>query len=259
MNNSATTNHQRGARDNNNRFAVGQRWSALLGGGVLAVYGLSRRSPLGLALAASGGALVFAGANVNQGKRTSPSTTSVIINASPQEVYNFWRNLENLPRFMRHLESVTVQDEHRSRWTVVGPMGARVRWTAEIINEQPGQSISWRSIPGSEIEVNGTVNFRPAPGNRGTMVEASVRYGSAAGKMGRIISKMFGKDPQFLMEQDLRRLKALMETGEIPTIDGQTHGPRAFTAAVARMVNPDDAYPRGVPMRELVNAERRVS
>jgi uncharacterized membrane protein len=258
MNYSATT-HMRGARGSNDRSVAGQRWGALLGGGALAVYGLSRRSPLGLALAASGGALLLAGANVARSRSYPRANASVIINASPEEVYRFWRDFENLPGFMRHLDSVNVLDDRRSQWTAIGPMGVRVRWTAEIINDQPNRSISWRSTPGSEIEVHGTVYFRPAIAGRGTIVEADISYGTPVGNMGRSLMKIVGKDPRFLMEQDLRRLKALMEAGELPTTEGQPHGPRGVMTGVARVMDPDQPYRRDVSMRELVERKRRAS
>jgi len=119
--------------------------------------------------------------------------------------------------------------------------------------------IAWRSLPGSEIDVEGSVEFRPAPGNRGTLVTASVRYLPPAGKLGNIVAKLFGKDPNFLMRQDLRRFKALVETGEIPTTIGQTHGPRDLSTGVMRIVDPDQSIRGESRISELVTAQRRAS
>jgi uncharacterized membrane protein len=210
-------------------------------------------------MAAAGGALAY---------QTYPSTSAqtgrdfarstLLVNATPEQVFSFWRNFENLPRFMRHLKSVTDLGGNRSQWTAYGPAGSTVEWTAEIVAETPGQLIAWRSLEGSVIQLDGSIEFRRAPAGRGTFIDATIQYRSPAGALGTTVTKLFGKDPGFLMEQDLRRFKALIETGEIPTVDGQPHGPRSTTAAVARALDPD------MPMRkqmetETTTAGRRVS
>jgi uncharacterized membrane protein len=221
------------------RTVTWERWSVMIAGGALAVYGLTRRSPLGLALAAGGGALAYVGTRPNFLQREFFAQSSVLVNTSPEEAYRFWRNFENLPRFMHHLESVEVTGDRRSQWTAIGPLGARISWNAEIVSERENDSITWRSLPGSDINIDGAVEFRRAPGDRGTFIETWMHFSPPAGAAGRVVAKIFGKDPSFLVEQDLRRFKALMEAGEIPTTEGQPHGPRDMMTAAARMFDPD--------------------
>ena len=246
------------ARGGSTRSLDVQRWGALIGGAALALYGLSRRSPLGMAIAAGGGALALAGARPNA-RREPIARSSVQVNCSPEKAYQFWRNFENLPRFMHHLESVRVTGDNRSEWVAIGPMNSRVKWNAEIVNERDNELIVWRSLPGSEVSVEGSVEFRRASGDRGTVMDVMTTYRPPAGAVGRAVAKMFGKDPSFLMRQDLRRFKALIETGEIPTVEGQTHGPRDVMTAAARMVDPDRPLPRGASMTEVAAARRRAS
>jgi len=235
------------------------RWSAVLGGSALAIYGITRRSPGGMALATAGGVVAYLGAKSNSLQREPISWSSVLLNCSPREAYRFWRDLENLPRFMRHLESVSLLDGNRSRWIAIGPLGKKVQWDAEIVNEREGELITWRSLPGSDIEVDGFVQFRPANANRGTVLFAKIQYRTPKGAAGVALAKLLGKDPNFLMRQDLRRLKALIETGEIPTIEGQTHGPRSAVAAAARVIDPDQPIRGDVGLGELFRAKRRVA
>jgi uncharacterized membrane protein len=236
-----------------------KRLGALITGGSIALYGLSRRSRGGIALAAAGGWLAYSGA-----KENIPSEiiahSSMIINASQQEVYRFWRDFENLPRFMNHLENVKVTGERRSRWIALGPLGTRIAWDAEIISERATEEIKWRSLPGSDVEVDGVVRFRPATGNRGTLIEVISVVIPPAGELGRAVAKVFGKDPSFMMRQDLRRLKALMEAGEIPTVEGQTHGPRSAKVAALRMLDPDHPVRvGGANIKDVLTAKRRIA
>lgn len=234
------------------------RWGALMGGGALAILGLSRRSKAGLAAAAAGGLLAYAGARASAQSRDSITRSSILVNCSPSEAYQFWRNFENLPRFMRHLESVTVLDGNRSKWTAIGPLGTHISWYAEIVNERENEVIAWRSLVDSDIAVNGVVKFSPAPANRGTIISPIVAYTPPGGKVGHSLIKLFGKNPGFLMRQDLRRLKALIETGEIPTIEGQSHGPRsAATDAAARLLNPDQPVHGEARTPEVVEIDKR--
>jgi len=251
--------YDRNAQRRNPRSAVIRRWGALVGGGALAVIGLTRRSPAGFALAAAGGALAYLGAKNGSDPSRYHARASVILNSTPEEAYNLWRRFEDLPVFMRHLDSVTKTNDRQYRWVALGPMGMRVQWDAEIVTDEPSQLIAWRSIPGSELEIEGFVRFQTATGNRGTLVEAEMHYVPPAGALGRAISKAFGKDPKFLVQQDLRRFKALVETGEIPTIEGQTHGPRSATAAIARWANPDQSIRRESKSTEVFNAMRRIA
>jgi uncharacterized membrane protein len=235
------------------------RWSALITGGALAFVGLSRRSRSGIVLAAAGGLLSVLGARAGAGQRELIARSSILLNCSPEEAYQFWSNFENLPLFMRHLESVKALDEHKSRWIAIGPLGKRVRWNAEIAFDRKNEVIAWRSLPDSDVYVDGVVKFKPAPANRGTLLTVVVVYQPPAGPIGNTLARILGKDPSFMMRQDLRRMKALIETGEIPTTEGQTHGPRSAVAAVARVVNPDEPIRGEAKLTEVLEARRRAS
>jgi uncharacterized membrane protein len=139
---------------------------------------------------------------------------SVTVNRPREETYRFWRNFENLPRFMDHLEAVHVLDEQRSRWVAKGPAGTRVEWDAEIHNEIPGELIAWRSLPGSQVDHAGSVHFTPAMGE-GTEVRVILRYDPPAGKLGAAVARVFGEEPSHQVAEDLRRFKQVMEAGEL--------------------------------------------
>lgn len=256
--NQAATMHVGNQRREDRSIAV-QRWGAVLGGSALAIYGLSKRSLLGIAMAATGGTVVFLGAKPNTLRRKAPTRSAVLLNCSPAEAYRFWHDLENLPLFMNHIESVTKTGDRRSRWIAVGPFGARVTWEAQIDEDRANEYISWHSLPESDVQVAGSVYFRPAPANRGTIVEAVMEFRSPTGALGSAAAKFLGKHPSFLMRQDLRRLKALIEAGEIPTTEGQSHGPRSAFTGFARMVNPDRPVRRGARMKDIFEAQRRIS
>lgn len=142
------------------------------------------------------------------------------INKPVHEVYQFWREFENFPRFMRHLESVQKLDERRSRWRATGPAGRTVEWEAEVLEDRPDEWIAWRSVEGSQIQNSGSVRFSPAPGARGTEVRVQLQYSPPGGKFGRGIAWLFGQEPDQQIHHDLHRFKQLLETGEIPLSDG---------------------------------------
>jgi uncharacterized membrane protein len=219
-------------RANEKNVSNPERWLSVIFGSALAAYGLKKRSVSGFVLTALGGALVFRGAtghchvyeaagvstagphdqhvSVPYGKGIRVEK-SVTINASPGALYAFWRNFENLPRFMNNLEAVRVRDDKHSRWITKGPAGTTAEWEAEIINEVPNELIGWRSIEGSTVDNAGSVHFTPAPGGRGTEVKVVLRYDPPAGVVGAAISKMLGEDPAKQVEEDLQRLKVLLE------------------------------------------------
>jgi len=236
-----------------------QRWGALLGGGAMAVYGVTRRSPMGFALAGAGGVLAYLGATSDRGPREFSAESNLLLNTSPQEAYRFWHNFENFPRFMRHLASVQVTGDRRSHWVAYGPLGHRIEWDTEIIDEREPEFIAWRSLPGSEVEVDGTVSFRPAPANRGTELTVTVDYRPPAGAMGKAFAKLMGRDPGFMMRQDMRRFKALIETGEVPTTEGQTHGPRDVLTGVVRLADPDRPFRRELDRGKNFKELRRMA
>jgi len=148
---------------------------------------------------------------------------TVAINRSPEECYQFWRDLENLPSFMKHVESVRVTGRGRTHWIAKAPAGMRVEWDAETTEDSPGR-ISWRSLEGSDVENTGSVRFEPAPTGHGTIVKAHIQYRPPAGKIGSMAAKLFGEEPSIQAKTDLRRFKQIMETGEVSTIEGQTSG-----------------------------------
>jgi uncharacterized membrane protein len=209
-----------------------ERWLSVVAGTALAAYGLTRRSVPGVLLAGVGGALAWRGAtghcmiyrslgistaldadgdravSVPYGRGIGVEE-SVIVNASPEVLYKFWRNFENLPRFMSHLQSVKVLDDKRSRWVARGPIGNDAEWDAEIINEIPNELIGWRSVDGSKVSNAGSVHFTPSAG--GTEVKVVLRYDPPAGKVGAAIARIFGEGPAHQVAEDLRQFKRLIE------------------------------------------------
>ncbi|HKT60578.1 MAG TPA: SRPBCC family protein [Gemmatimonadales bacterium] len=148
---------------------------------------------------------------------------AVTIAKPREEVYRFWRDFTNLPRFMEHLEAVQVQSERRSHWRARAPAGSTVEWDAEIIEDEPNSRISWRSIQNADVPNTGTVRFRTAPGNRGTEIHVELRYEAPAGKLGALVAKLFGEEPGQQVKGDLHRLKQVLETGEVVHSDASVH------------------------------------
>jgi len=140
---------------------------------------------------------------------------SITINRPAEELYRFWRNFENLPRIMTHLESVQVTGDRRSHWRAKAPVGSTVEWDAEITEDRPNQLIAWRSLEGADVENSGSVQFVPAPGGRGTEVHVEIRYNPPGGMIGAAIAKLFGEEPSQQVKDDLRHFKQVMETGEV--------------------------------------------
>ncbi len=235
-----------------------RRWGAMLGGGTLAVYGVTRRSPAGLALAGAGGVLAYLGATADRAPREFAADTSILLNCSAGDAYRFWHNLENLPRFMSHIASVHLTGERRARWVAHAPFGRQIEWETEIIDEREPDFFAWRSLPGAEIFVDAALEFRRAPANRGTLLSVQLRYRPPSA-LAESFMKFLGRDPGFMMRQDLRRFKALIETGEIPTIEGQTHGPRDLLTGMVRMVDPERPPRREGGLGKTLSALRRMA
>ena len=209
--------------------AGAERWGALLAGGSLAAYGLSRRSAPGLALAAAGAGIIARAylnpiSSVGRTAAVIEVERAVTVDRPAADLYRFWRDVANLPRFMDHLKEVSVLDDRRSHWVAKAPLDTSVEWDAEITEERPDELIAWRSLPGSEIPNEGKVCFSPAPGGRGTEVRVSLAYRPPAGPVGAALAKLFGDEPGQQVREDLRRFKAIIETGEAPTTDGQSSG-----------------------------------
>jgi uncharacterized membrane protein len=224
-----------------------ERTLSLLGAAGTIAAGIAKRGPLGVALMALGGYLGYRGMTghcyVNEalgvntaerepGKKVSVPhqqgirvDKSITVNRPVDELFAFWRNFENLPRIMVHLESVTVTgDGTRSHWVAKAPAGLKVEWDAEIINEIRNERIGWRSLEGASVPNAGAVIFRPAPQGQGTEIQVSLKYDPPGGAIGAAIAKLFGEEPAQQIQEDLYRFRQLMETGEIATISGQTSG-----------------------------------
>lgn len=218
--------------------------SGVVGGGLLA-YGLKRRDTAGVVLAALGGMLglrsatghcqVYDVAGISTADESASKPTrihvqkSVTIDKSQNELYTFWRNFENLPQFMNHLESVQVTGDKTSHWKVKAPLGYSVEWDAELTSDVENERIGWKSAEISEIPNSGTVEFRPTT-NRGTEVRVTLTYEPPAGKVGSLIAKLFGEEPSQQVAEDLRRFKSLMEAGLIMKTEGQPSGREKVSA-----------------------------
>lgn len=227
--------------------APAERVLSVFGGTALAVWGLRRRSAAGLAMGLAGGELVRRGATgycllyKGLGFRTAPlgqgaATTSVpyelgirvdravTVDRPREEVFRFWREMTNLPRFMRHLESVTILDDKRSHWVARAPASRTVDWDAEIYNLKENELIAWRSLPGAGVQNAGSVWFREAPAGRGTVVSVELQYNPPAGTLGALVAMLWGEEPGQQIQEDLHRFKQIMEAGEIATVEGQPAG-----------------------------------
>jgi uncharacterized membrane protein len=233
---------RRGARSLN--MGQTERWvSLVLGGGLLAL-GLKQGIRDGMMLAVTGGALLYrgatgqcplykvAGVDTSTG-RPRPAVSvphgrgvkvenSVLINKSPEELYRYWRQFENLPRFMDHLVSVKTEGDQRSHWVVKSIGNAEVSWDAEIVNDVPNELIAWRTVEESDVDHAGSVRFEGT--GRGTRVKVTLEYRPPAGKVGVGLAKLFGQEPRQMIENDLRRFKQVMESGEVMSVEGQSHG-----------------------------------
>jgi uncharacterized membrane protein len=230
-----------------------ERWITGVAGAAAAAFGLMKGGKTGGWLALAGGGLIagavtgycpvyaLLGREGDMAWPPNPATettralsgsrgvrvhTGVTIDRPLAEVYAFFRDLENLPRFMTHLASVRTIDERQSHWVVRAPAGGTVEWDAEIIHEEPNKVIGWRSIGDADVVNAGSVNFDRAPGDRGTEVRVSLQYQPPAGKLGAAVAALFGEEPSRQVREDLRRLKELLEAGEVPTTQGQTTGRR---------------------------------
>ena len=214
----------------------GERLISSFGGGALAVYGLKRGGLSGLLLAIVGGGLIYRGAtghcdfyaamsiNTAKGKGLRASVKhgqgikvekSVTINKPVEELFRFWHNFENLPSFLSHLESVRAIGGHSGRlshWAARLPAGMKVEWDAEIINEAPNELIAWRSLEGAQVPNAGSVRFERIQNGQGAAVKVTLEYSPPTGKIGSLVAKFLGEDPERLVAEDLRRFKQLMET-----------------------------------------------
>jgi uncharacterized membrane protein len=239
-----------------NRHAVNMaswdRAGSILIGGLLTGSGLAR-GPRGLPRALVGAALIERGVTGHSlfyeifGFRTAPlgqgaATTSVpyelglrvdrsiTVNLPRPEVFRFLRNLSNLSQFLSHVQSVTETGEGRSHWVVRGPAGHSFDWDAVLHNERDNELIAWRTLPGSDVDHAGSVLFRDAPWGRGTEVRIELQYNPPAGAAGALISSLWGEEPTQQIDDDMLRLKQILEIGEVLTTKGQPRGSAARDA-----------------------------
>lgn len=214
-----------------------ERWASIAAGTGLTMFGLSRLKSSGWLYAGLGVLLlrrgltahcdVYEAFGVNTAGTASDTRRAlggsggitvqetVTINRSIEELYRFWRNLENLPQFMRHLDSVERITDTISHWRAKGPAGTSVEWNAEIINEVPNQVIGWRSLEGADVVSAGSVNFDADAAGRGTRVTVRLQYSPPGGKVGAAVARVFGRDAETEIREDLRRFKQLVEAGEV--------------------------------------------
>ena len=216
-------------------------------GAMLALLGISRRSIPGLILAGVGGSLLYRAATghchlygalgINTSERGVDGAPpeayfnraiqvchTFTVNRTPWDLYAYWRKLENLPRILSYLESVTVIDDTHSHWVAKGPLGMNWEWDAEIINDEPNRLIAWRSLGNADVDNAGSVTFIPGVEGRGTEVKVVIDYIPTGGRFGQIIAKALGRDPSAEIRQGLLDFKRFMETGETPTTEGQSRG-----------------------------------
>lgn len=171
--------------------------------------------------AATAGILGVAALDVYAGRRLTATQFSaapriavmrtVTLGSTPGELYRFWKNFENLPLFMSHLQSVSRVSDRVSHWVAKAPAGASVEWDAEIVDDQPGRRIGWRTLPGSEVTHEGMVSFEPGTGGRGTVLRIEMLYRPPAGKVGLRIARSFGAEPAVQLAEDLQRLEQLLK------------------------------------------------
>jgi uncharacterized membrane protein len=201
------------------------RNSAIAGGGLLALYALTRRSPLALLVGLAGAALLARGAT-NQSltgmlrgrglgmDQTIDFSKSIHIDAAPDDVYDVWTNYENFPHFMSHVAEVRDLGRGRSHWVVRGPGGSEYAWNSVLTEQSRPHRLAWRSEAGAEIPQSGSVQFEPHRG--GTLVTVRMSYSPPVGALGHGLATLLGSDPKAQMDDDLARMKAFIERGAVP-------------------------------------------
>ncbi|ATE66423.1 SRPBCC family protein [Rhizorhabdus dicambivorans] len=158
-----------------------------------------------------------AGETIVDARGSSLIGRTVTINRPRAELFAYWRDFSNLPRFMDNIVRIDILDECRSHWVIKAPGGRTVEWDSVVTEEADGEYIAWASAEGADVPNSGRIDFRDASGGRGTVVTATILYDPPAGMVGRLIAKMFQREPAIQARRDLRRFKQLMETGEIAT------------------------------------------
>lgn len=242
-----------------------ERLASLVGGGALIAWGLKKGSWSGFLTAAAGGALALRGATghchvyealgLHSDHRSGRSVSVpyelgvrvdhvITVDKPAEELYRYWRNLENLPKFMKNLESVSEIDNKHSHWVATAPAGTSVQWKAEIINEKENELIAWRSLPGSDVQNAGSVHFK-AVDNGGTEVKIELQYDPPGGRVAAYFAKIVGQDPERQIADDLQRFKQLMESGEIMSTKGQAQGHQELAQEFAKKAAKRPAAKKG--------------
>jgi uncharacterized membrane protein len=235
MNTSSSTETQKG-RHAHTAINVGriERKASMIGGAALALTGINKLKNMkfvpAMAMMAAGGMLMYRGKTghcdlyeamgvVTAGTEDAGLVVEKVmtINRSPQQVYDFWHDFQNLPRFMQHLDMVQKTGTSTSHWKARGPGDISLEWDAEVTEDTPGQRISWRSLENADIPNRGTVEFHEAPAGRGTEILVRLQYFPVGGEVGKMAAKVAHGINSRQIEEDLRRLKQIMETGETPT------------------------------------------
>ncbi len=225
-----------------------ERFVSASSGAALTIYGLrslfQKKSGRGIGLLAIGSGLIYRGttgncplyskldfstATVPDALESAMQTVekSVLIQRSPSDLYEFWHDFTRLPQFMENITSVSIQDKTHSHWTAQLPLGKTAEWDAEIVADEPGHRIAWKSLPGADIENSGSVTFTPGFHENETRVTVSLSYHLPLGSAGTVTATVFGQAPEKQIKNTLHRFKSLMEAGEIPTTQGQPSGPRS--------------------------------
>ncbi|WP_164100667.1 SRPBCC family protein [Candidatus Laterigemmans baculatus] len=224
-----------------------ERWASTAVGGLLTVFGLLRGKTAGYVAAGAGACLLYrgltghcygyemlgidtaeyhphAGVPAQQGVRVEEE---IKIRRAPEQVFAFWRDVENLPQFMRHLKSVDAIDSRRSHWVAEGPLGVQVQWDAEIFNERSGEMIAWRSLPGGDVQTAGSVHFESSGPDGATIVRVSMKYNPPAGKAGEAVASWLGSGLEQQVCEDLEKLKQVLEASEGTAGSKPAAGPNA--------------------------------
>ncbi|RBY74730.1 cyclase [Geodermatophilus sp. TF02-6] len=166
-------------------------------------------------------------------------SAATTVNKPAAEVYGYWRDLEQLPTFMAHVREIrTLDGGERSHWVAEAPWRRTVEWDAEVVEDRPDRLIRWRSLPGADIANTGAVEFRPAPGDRGTEVRVRLTYAQPGGRVGKVVAKLFGEDPEQQVRDDLARFKQVLETGQVVRSEGSPEGPLAGRLLRQRPAHP---------------------
>jgi len=229
------------------RVAATLGWTALVAGGAIAAYGMGRRSPRALAFGLAGGLVALQGAKAGPAaklfKRELREQRTVTINRPAAELYEFWRNEENAPLWMEHIERVVNISSTHSRWLMRGPGGRPIEWESEIREDRHGHAIAWRSVPGSKIDQAERVEFEELANGRGTEVRLKMIYRMPGGIFGPSLATLLGFDPEQQMRENLRHFKMFLEAGEIATTRGQPHGPRGLKGSMMEKMLGESTHP----------------